>query len=158
MENCCGNEHRTRSLLEWFNLQHYSPYQSWCNHYLHMHDGNVCNSVETSTLETPKLNLVGWKHAQRETTVQDYFRRTSIHRNSDSSITAIAYIFCSHPNYLVTNSNNWRIREETVTAFYIRGHYMTTVHSNQTHSLYRTSCLLWSKRNTVLETIITLKW
>jgi len=162
MENCCGNEHRTRSLLEWFSLHHYNPYQSSCNHYLHKHDGNLYNSVKTNTSETPKLNLVCWQHAQRETTIQDDFRRKGRHGNSDSSITAIAYIFCSHPKYLVTNSNNW-LREERVSAFYMRGHFMTTVYSNQTHNLYSTSCLLWSKRNTAQETnyfkmVIFLIW
>ena len=38
-----------------------------------MHDGNLYNFVKTNTRtsETPKLNLVGWQHAQRENTIQD---------------------------------------------------------------------------------------
>jgi hypothetical protein len=38
-----------------------------------MHDGNLYNSVKTNTYETPKLNLVGWQHAQRGTTKQMIF-------------------------------------------------------------------------------------
>jgi hypothetical protein len=134
MENCCGNEHRTRSLLEWFSLQHYSPYQSWCNHYLQMHDGNLYNSVKTNTSETPELNFVGWQHAQRGTTIQDDFRRTGRRCNSDSRITAIAYIFCCRPNYSVTNSNNWRIREEKSLRLLHTRTFRDNGISNQTHT------------------------